>query len=162
MLNKPSLWLKLYTWGQARTRYERTLPDGARIWGHLMVGKQDVSRAPPLHVGDSDDRDYYEAALAFASSYYAQHGQHCLGTHLLFANGYSHPAFTTVQRHATPAFLRGADVFMRLYSIVLPGRRPGSRNIEYAFFFFFRGHFFTFERHAHLMDRLVLSLRQQR
>jgi len=141
--------------------YERQSPDGNAMWGHLLSGKQDVSRKR-IGIGTADDREYYEAALEFANSYFEGiQRQHCAGVHLLFAEGFSHAAFTTIKRGSRMALIMGRQTWMRLYSVVLSGRWWWSRDIEFAFFFFVRGSLESFLRCAHIMDRLVLSFRQE-
>lgn len=132
-----------------------------RFGAWLRVGPQDIKRKK-LATGEATNREYYEEALAFGQRFYHQvQRQHCIGVHLLFAEGFSHPAFTTTKSASLMAASFVGQIFTRLYSVVLPGRWPWSRDVEFAFFFFFRGALESFLRSAHVMDRLVLSFRRE-
>jgi hypothetical protein len=160
-LKSPDLLTKLSSWRSLGPMYERRGPDGSAMWGHLLVGPQDAS-VKRIAIGSASDREYYEDALRFARFFHQDIlGQHCAGVHLLFAEGLSHPAFTTIQRHSGLATLMGRQVWMRLYSVVLKGAFRRSRDIEFAFFFFARGNLESFLQTAHIMDRLVLSFRRE-
>lgn len=160
-MKQPDLLTRLFAWRSLGPMYERQSPDGNAMWGHLLSGKQDVFRKKN-QIGTANDREYYEEALEFASRYYEHvQGQHCAGVHLLFAEGFSHPAFTTIRRDSGMAIMMGRQTWMRLYSVVLSGRWRWSRDIEFAFFFFVRGNLDSFLRCAHIMDRLVLSFRRE-
>ena len=160
-LKKPGLFNKLTSWKSLGPMYTRQAPDGSAMWGHLLAGAQDAS-VKRIAIGAGSDREYYEEALKFASSFYRHfQGHHCIGVHLLFSEGVSHPAFTTIKRDAGHAFIMGQEIWMRLYSIVLKGVRSRSRDIEFAFFFFVRGNLQSFLQAAHIMDRLVLSFRRE-
>jgi hypothetical protein len=139
--------------------FSRTFP-GGHLWGHVIVGTQDIPRKK-LRIGSSDDRDYYEEALKFAAHFFGNTWkQQCLGVHLIFVEDLSHPAFTTLARSGM-AVIMGNPVWSRLYSVVLKGRWEQSRDLEFAFFFFFRGDLKSFLRSAHVMDRLVLSFNRE-
>jgi hypothetical protein len=132
-------------WGPAFRRWF----DSFLIWGHLIIGPQDSRlRRRPMETGKFDDREYYEEAVKFAQLFYKNHlPQKLRGIHLLHLAGWSHPALTT--------FVTGT--WSRMYSLVFPSQDGGS-DLEYAFFFFAREPFRDFCRHAHAMDKLVLSL----
>jgi len=160
-MKEPGLLTRLRTWRSLGPMYERQSPDGNAMWGHLLSGKQDVS-IKRIGIGTANDREYYEAALKSAHSYYENvQRQHCAGVHLLFAEGFSHPAFTTIKRGPGLSLLMGQQTWMRLYSVVMGGRWRWSRDIEFAFFFFVRGSLESFLRCAHILDRLVLSFRRE-
>jgi hypothetical protein len=119
------------------------------LWGHLLLGPQDMQRAAFAPNEDSD-RAYYEAAVEFAWLFYGKKWkQQCLGVHLITLGGAKHPAFTT---RVLPGTLS------RLYSLVLPHPETG-KDVEAAFFFFCQGSLRDFQRCAYLLDRLVLSFR---
>ncbi|MBN1394186.1 MAG: toll/interleukin-1 receptor domain-containing protein [Pirellulales bacterium] len=140
-------------------RFSKHCP-GGNMWGHIIVGTQDVQRKQ-LAFGTSDDRAYYDEALQFAGHYFGDvWKQHCLGVHLFFLEGFSHPAFTTLARSGMAA-LMGNPTWSRVYSVTLRGRWKWSRDLEFAFFFFFRGGLASFLRSAHLMDKLVLSFQRK-
>jgi hypothetical protein len=118
------------------------------MWGHILVGPQDISRKA-VGQGTLDDRAYYEEALKFADGFYKSiWHQKLVGVHLLFVLGFSHMALTTLFK---------PGIWARLYSVVLPF--PGGTNdIEFTFFFFFKGTFKKFCRYAGYMDALVESI----
>ena len=122
---------------------------GNPMWGHVIVGPQDVSRGA-VAIGTLDDRAYYEEALKFADRFFKSIWQQKLvGVHLLFAAGFSHMALTTLFK---------PGIWSRLYSVVLP--YPGeATDVEFAFFFFFKGNFKEFCANANRMDRVVESIR---
>jgi hypothetical protein len=122
------------------------------MWGHVLVGKQDKHiRRKNLSQASNGDWQYYEEAIDFARIFYGKHWkQKCVGVHALFRDDldFRHNAFTTKF---------GPGTWARLYSVVLPD--PNShQDIEFAFFFFFRGKFTEFCRYAHYMDKVVQSL----
>lgn len=157
---KPDLLTKLSSWRSLGLMYERQAPDGSHMWGHVLAGPQDAS-IKRIAMGSGSDREYYEEALKFASFFYGSiHAQHCAGVHLLFSEGVSHPAFTTIKRDRL-AIVTGQQVWMRLYSVVLAGRYRWNRDVEFAFFFFVKGNLQNFLQAAHIMDRLVLSFRRE-
>jgi len=158
-LETPGLLTKLFGWSSLGPMYKRQTPDGHAMWGRILSGPQDVWRKN-IGIKTASDRGYYEEALKFAQYFFENaRRQHCAGVHLLFAEGLSHPAFTTISRDARMAIMMGKQTWERLYSVVLPGRWRWSRDIEFAFYFFVRGNLETFLRSAHIMDRLVLSIR---
>ncbi|MBU1712409.1 MAG: toll/interleukin-1 receptor domain-containing protein [Proteobacteria bacterium] len=161
-LERPGCLARLIGWGEGDSlgpMFSRAC-SGGRLWGHLIVGKQDVARKK-LKIGTNDDREYYDEALKFARHYYGKiWKQNCMGVHLLFLEGFSHPAFTTLARSGITVVM-GNAVWSRLYSVVLKGRWRWSSEKEFAFFFFFRGDLASFLRSAHIMDRLVLSFKRK-
>lgn len=117
--------------------------------GHVIVGQQDVPRKS-VRGGTQDDRAYYDDALNFANTYFhASWKQTCIGAHLLFVQDFSQVALTTMFR---------PGVWSRLYSVVVP-HPDSAEDTEFAFFFFFKGDFRKFCRHAYGIDRVVQSLR---
>ncbi len=122
--------------------------EGSDAMGHVVIGQQDVSRKS-VRGGTQDDRAYYYDALKFADVFYRTYWkQPCVGVHLLFVQDSSQVALTTLFQ---------SGVWSRLYSVVVPHPDSGV-DIEFAFFFFFKGNFQEFCRHAYGMDRLVQSL----
>jgi len=119
------------------------------VWGHLIVGRQDIHiLREQLKEGVDDDWEYYKNAISFAEMFYGKIWmQQCVGVHLLYMHGFRHNAYTT--------FTLGT--WSRLYSVVLPNPN-GQEDIEFTFFFFFRGRFTKFCRYAHYMDKVVQSL----
>lgn len=160
-MEKPGLLSRLIAWGGGADSLGakfRRASEGGSLWGHLIVGKQDVPRKRTAE-GTTDDREYYDDALAFARQYFGSiWKQKCIGVHLVFLCGLSHPAFSTLASSSS-AVLMGRPVWSRLYSVVLPGPRGSGDDREFAFFFFCKGDLASFVRSAHCMDRLVLSLR---
>jgi len=156
-LKKPS-WLTVLRMGRALgPMYELRLPNGQFISGQILTGPQDVTRKK-VRIGTSDDREYYEEALKFADAFLTRLRSHkCIGVHLIFSCGLSHPAFTSTDTSA--GILMGRQRWVRMYSIVLPGRWRWSKDVEFGFFFYFRGSLKSFLESAHIMDRLVLSFR---
>lgn len=156
-MKKPGILPRLIAWRSLGPVFERYSPDGSFMWGKIMVGKMDAG-VKRFAAGEVDDRAYYKAALAFADSFFANvQPQHCIGAHLVFTQGWSHPAFTTIKKGAGMAIMMGRQTWRRLYSIVVSGPRG---DMEFAFFFFVRGRLESFLRCAHIMDHLVLSLEQ--
>lgn len=125
-----------------------TVCGGNPMWGHVLVGPQDVSRSS-IAIGTLDDRRYYEEALRFADAFFRSVWQQkMVGVHLIFAGGFSHMALTTLFK---------AGIWSRIYSVVLPF--PGEpADVEFAFFFF-KGSFRQFCENAYRMDRMVESIR---
>lgn len=161
-IKSPGLIERILNWRSLGPKYERQSPDGNAMWGYILSGKQDRGvRRWKLPLGKDDDRKYYEEALKFANAFYENQRQHCAGVHLLFVDGVSHPAFTTIRRDSGIAIMMGRQVWMRLYSVVLRSRWRWCRDKEFAFFFFVRGNLDAFLRCAYLMDRLVLSFRRE-
>ncbi len=151
-IEEPPKWQKVWGWidGDAAGPHFSIQSEYGKLWGHLLVGKQDTQRTRPKNSRSAKDLEYYSDALQLARHFYGHVlRQSLVGMHLLFLKNHSHAAFTTQSSHLM-------SMWSRLYSVVLP--HPSRRyDLEYAFFFFFRGSLREFVGSAYLMDRLVLS-----
>lgn len=115
---------------------------------NLIVGSKSISPRPLPAAGAAiDDRECFDATVAFAQSHLRMRQIDCKGAHLYFVNDYSHLALTYSDHGA----------WYRKYSIVLPVSRVGGSR-EFAFSYTFFGPFREFCRYVYLMDRTVCSL----
>jgi len=124
------------------------------IWGHVIVGRQGkhIRRKKPQREGNCSDDDnfvYYQDAIRFANWFFGNKLKaKCVGVHSLWLHNYSHSAITFSK----------LMTWTRLYSIIIPDPN-GREDIEFAFYFYFRGKFTGFCRYVHYADKVVQSLR---
>lgn len=108
-----------------------------------------------------DDRQMFDALVAWAPTHVDRVEARVRGVHLLFHSGLSQMALTYWVRPRTVdgpgGRTRVGDYWSRKVSIIIPNPVTGE-TAEFVFTFGFTGTFADYCRHAHLMDAFALSL----
>lgn len=129
--------------------FRRRLAGGRTVFVNLVWGPEASEEARRRHLPEADDREMYDALLEYVGRLHLERvGGRVRGVHLLFHGRLSQMCVT----YWTSGY------WTRKTSIVLPNPAPGEMPAEFVFTFGFDGPFTEYCRHAHLMDRLALSL----
>ena len=118
-----------------------------RLVGNIYSGPE-VAPEARREGRTTDDRAMYDALIPYVRKHVGTLDAGVRGVHLLFHGGFSQMLVT----------YRLAGYWTRKYSVIL--ERPGKAHpTEFVFTFGFFGPFREYCRHAHLMDRMVKTLR---
>ncbi|MBI3821160.1 MAG: toll/interleukin-1 receptor domain-containing protein [Planctomycetes bacterium] len=130
--------------------FERWI-DGYRLVGDVTPGKERITKraASRTQIMPVDDRQCFESTMKFARSYLRLKCAKLVGVHLLYQNKLSHLGLTY--------WLRSG--WIRRYSIVFRDPTDFQNDVEFAFTFTYFGPFSEFCKCAHMLDRVVRSLR---